>query len=1128
MPPITLIPTGRISDGFAARLLLEQVRYAQREVFRTQNQIASGRRIFVPSEDAPSAQRAMSLQGLIERKSHVLTSLTTNQSYLTAADTAIGGVSNLLAEVRAASLGVIGTTATADQRAAVAAEVDRALEQLVDIGNQRFRGRYLFSGGRTLVRPFELSGQGVRFNGNEVALEAYSDIDQLFQTNLLGSETFGALSTEVRGTVDLDPALTDSTRLDDLRGGLGIRRGSFTISDGTNRSTIDITGAETIGDVARIIEAHPPGKGTPAERVVTARVTSSGLEISLDSGTLRIAELGGGTTATELGILRTSGGGAGPFAGENLNPRITRTTPLADLIGRRARAYLPSTGANNDLVIEARENGVAGNGVAVKYIDDRVLQAAGGLTAGNEVATFHATATSAKASLAFRATGNLNNDILLTSTTAGTAGNDRTVVFQTRAPDAAGVQLNWNAGTKTYTISVEQGVTTAAQVVAAINADAGLGGAFSAQLDTSEDAGNDGSYVFQSVDASLAAGGTFNTGSDANTLAIRIQAGVTTAAQVLAAVNAQSAGFTARLDSSEELNNGLGVVYDSSADAAANATTAGGSGQVLDLEGGLRIVNDGVATTIDLRTARTVEDLLNTLNGSAAGVLAEINAAGTGIDLRSRLSGVSFSVGENGGTTATQLGLRTFTGSTRLAELNFGQGVHTVTGGDFRVRRPDGVALDISLTAGVAASATLNGPGGSDALTVSRVATGTGGNAFSVEIRDSGVGGGDSVALVGNTLTFAVDLAAGFSAQEAVALLAADAALSQQFTAQLNTSVDPGNDGSGNLAATPPVALTGGRGPAETIDDVLWLINQHPLNLASGTPIVARLAEFGNGIELVADGPTGSGALRIEALNFSQAAVDLGLVPAGQSTASATTGGTTASADFAPAGANNNFVVRAAGIGAHANGVTVRFVNDGVAGNNSVSYNAGTKTLTFDIDPASTTAQNLVDLVEGTPAVGGLFRVELTATDGAAANDGSGPLGTLPSDVQLGGGTAAVLTGADTRPLESSGVFTALIRLRDALVANDSVAAARALDLLDDGNVQLNFSRAELGARLQSLDLMQSRIEDERIELESGLSEELDVDLVEAASRLASQQAAFEAALRASAMTSRLTLLDFL
>jgi flagellar hook-associated protein 3 FlgL len=128
-------------------------------------------------------------------------------------------------------------------------------------------------------------------------------------------------------------------------------------------------------------------------------------------------------------------------------------------------------------------------------------------------------------------------------------------------------------------------------------------------------------------------------------------------------------------------------------------------------------------------------------------------------------------------------------------------------------------------------------------------------------------------------LRFSVDAAAGFTAQEAIDLLAADGTLSLQFSAQLDCSTDAMNDGSGNLAATAtPVSFAGGKDAALTLGDVLDLINNHPTNLASGPPVVARLAAFGNGIELVNDGPPAIADLAVTKLNSSTAAVALGLL----------------------------------------------------------------------------------------------------------------------------------------------------------------------------------------------------------------------------------------------------------
>ena len=57
---------------------------------------------------------------------------------------------------------------------------------------------------------------------------------------------------------------------------------------------------------------------------------------------------------------------------------------------------------------------------------------------------------------------------------------------------------------------------------------------------------------------------------------------------------------------------------------------------------------------------------------------------------------------------------------------------------------------------------------------------------------------------------------------------------------------------------------------------------------------------------------------------------------------------------------------------------------------------------------------------------------------------------------------------------------------------------------------------------------MQDRLESEVIDLSETLSEEFDVDMVEAISDFAGRQAAYEASLRATAQIFQLSLLNYL
>ena len=426
--------------------------------------------------------------------------------------------------------------------------VSSAIQQLTDIGNQSFNGRYLFSGSEAGTVPFQSQGPYVNYVGNDEELSSLSDVNQLFQTNVTGADAFGALSAGVSGTANLTPNVTANTNLADLNGGTGFSKLSIVISDGTHKSTIDLSSATTIGDVARLIEAHPP-----LGRSVRVDITPTGLNVSLDAaggGNLTINDSGNSITAEQLGLLSPSNVGTGPVVGKPLNPQLTLTTPLSNLLGTNAQANLISSGSNKDIVIQANNHGTAFNGFSVNLVDDHTV----------------------------------------------TVGSEKVSV------DPVG---------KTITVNIASGLSTAQDVVAALNKDPAF-----------------------------------------------------------------SADFTAALDPAEPKNDGSGKL-----DTTPTATTAGGSGADLDIASGLQITNGNKTYTIDTSGDKTVQDLLNTLNGSPASLLAEINSSGTGIDIRSRLSGSDFSIGENGGTTAAQLGVRTFNGSTLLSQLNYGNGVGTASSG---------------------------------------------------------------------------------------------------------------------------------------------------------------------------------------------------------------------------------------------------------------------------------------------------------------------------------------------------------------------------------------------------------------------------------------------------------------
>lgn len=127
----------------------------------------------------------------------------------------------------------------------------------------------------------------------------------------------------------------------------------------------------------------------------------------------------------------------------------------------------------------------------------------------------------------------------------------------------------------------------------------------------------------------------------------------------------------------------------------------GGTGIGATAGNGLRIVNGDTIKTLDISAAVTVEDLLNLLHSPDLQLHADLNAAGNGFAISGRLSGVNFSIGENNGSNATLLGIRTMTAGTLLSDLNFGAGVPVNAGQPLTITRRDGTTVNVDLSGSI-------------------------------------------------------------------------------------------------------------------------------------------------------------------------------------------------------------------------------------------------------------------------------------------------------------------------------------------------------------------------------------------------------------------------------------------
>lgn len=145
----------RVSTAGMASSITRSILDAQARVQRLSESIADGRAVRRVADDPIRAQAGMLHRSMLRAGDQYLRNIDHARSHLDTADSAISQVQDLLAEVRSLQITGANDTLGADERAAIAAQVDQSLDAMLDLANQKFSGVYLFGGTASLQAPFE-------------------------------------------------------------------------------------------------------------------------------------------------------------------------------------------------------------------------------------------------------------------------------------------------------------------------------------------------------------------------------------------------------------------------------------------------------------------------------------------------------------------------------------------------------------------------------------------------------------------------------------------------------------------------------------------------------------------------------------------------------------------------------------------------------------------------------------------------------------------------------------------------------------------------------------------------------------------------------------------------------------
>jgi len=128
---------------------------------RTQQQIASGKRIQSPSEDPSAAASSLSLNQSLKITEQYQRNIDTVRSRQNLEEQTLSGVSDIMNRVRELAIQANKSTLTETDRSAISIEVRENLDALLSLANTRdSNGEYLFSGYQGTTQPFTVDASG--------------------------------------------------------------------------------------------------------------------------------------------------------------------------------------------------------------------------------------------------------------------------------------------------------------------------------------------------------------------------------------------------------------------------------------------------------------------------------------------------------------------------------------------------------------------------------------------------------------------------------------------------------------------------------------------------------------------------------------------------------------------------------------------------------------------------------------------------------------------------------------------------------------------------------------------------------------------------------------------------------
>lgn len=186
----------RISTSSLYSTATTQLGTLQSQMARTQQQLATNRRMLSAADDPIAAARALEVTQSQSINAQFATNRQSARSALSQEEVALTSVQNLILDVQEIAVAAANGTNSAITRATYANEVQGRLDDLIALANTSDgNGSYLFGGYKSDTKPFIETNAGVQYVGDQGQVQLQVSSSRKVAINDAGSAVFGGIAT---------------------------------------------------------------------------------------------------------------------------------------------------------------------------------------------------------------------------------------------------------------------------------------------------------------------------------------------------------------------------------------------------------------------------------------------------------------------------------------------------------------------------------------------------------------------------------------------------------------------------------------------------------------------------------------------------------------------------------------------------------------------------------------------------------------------------------------------------------------------------------------------------------------------------------------------------------------------